>query len=189
MSDTSYRDINKYREFVAAVASAVDKNFAEKVLVTRHNEIVSVIIAKMLDQSERRLCILTRYLKPSVYGAPEVVHAALIFLSNHPEGEICVLSEAEVDPNHPLREAVVKAGFGDRFHLDVVPSHIREQYRYRFAVADGLHYRFLSDRQAKEGYVKFGDSEGGKLLEQAFDGLRDRIQRQAEWAPVSEAAR
>ncbi len=176
VSDAPYRNLDTYRKFVAAVATST-KQFGSKVLVTRSDDNVSVVVAKVFSQSNKRVCILTRALKLPVYGSDEVVAAAKQFLTDNPDAEICILLQQEAAADHPLLRAM--AQFNGRFHIQSIPEELRAKYQYRFVVGDAKHYRFIERCDATEGYVKFGDPEGGKRLEQAFDTIWDRIQRPA----------
>src|SRR5438270_8570919 len=88
VGEAQYHDLESYRRYVAAVADA-QPNFGDKVLVTRQDPHVSIVIAKIFDLCERRVCILTRRLKPPVYGSDEVIEAARKFLTDYPAAQIC----------------------------------------------------------------------------------------------------
>lgn len=158
--------LDNYREQVARLARRRDG----EPIFNGSIDHAAVIVENMFKAADSHVEILSGELNPRVYGLPEVIREASLFLvdADH-KLRILVEEDQEADRiDHPFFEA-----FKDRDNVEfkrVLPES-QEIYDFHFLVMDGDSYRFEEDKTKPAAIAAFGDVEGAENLGKIFEDI------------------
>ena len=158
--------IDEYRELVR---SAVRTRSGEPVY-NGSVEHATVLAETFFSNAEREVCILSGDLNPRVYGNPEVVRQAKLFLADAGHSaKFLIEDENNLDfKNHPFLEGVKDFS---NVEFRVVPTVVQKSYNYHFMTMDDDSYRFEQDRAKTQAIAAFGDIKGAKNIKGIFSIL------------------
>jgi hypothetical protein len=166
--DKESSSVEGYRRYVAEVANAADR----RVIINRNPNHAGVIIEQLFRKAELEIDILTGGLYVPTYGLDPVINSATDFLRNHQAARINILSEAPIDPKHPLLGSLRGANLFHRVRLAVIEPRVKERHPYHFALADGRHFRLQTAPGSLGAVVQFGEEKIGGQLRAIFAELQ-----------------
>jgi hypothetical protein len=164
---TEADELRAYREFVESVAKAADGSM----IFNRSPAHAAAVVAALLKGATKEVDIITGELFEPVYGATDVIDAAVVFLNEHPDGRIRVLSERPIADNHPLLAALETAGVRAKIVKKQIPSDAAVATPFHFAVADAQSFRFEANKDVMEAVVQFGKKDAGARLSSIFNKM------------------
>ena len=168
--------MNDYRMYVQAIARAGD---ARQTILNRSPAHASIIVATVFGATQRLIEILTSNLRDDIYGTPEVIEAAVTFLTRNPEARIDIITVDGLLPANSRFLAALQAHrvVNDRVFVGRCSEGQARVHGFRFLVGDGQHYRFQEDPTNTEAIVQFGRNETGRKLHEIFIALAENVER------------
>jgi hypothetical protein len=166
-------DAAAYRAYVQ---QAADGNKPSEILVNRSAHHAAIVMEVLFSKAHREVRILTKALSEDVYATPSTLRAAIRFLQQNGDGKIEILTEQPIDrASHGFLRELDHQGCGGRVKVWAVPPNAQKMYRFNFAVVDGLHFRFESDRDNREAIVQFGETAFAGHLDRIFGTIRESV--------------
>jgi len=162
-------ELQQYREFVERVAS----ERSGELIFNRSESHAAIVVEYLFRTATCEINILTQRLYTPVYSAPELFDAAKDFLSK-PTARLNIISEEEIQDDHPLIKGLLDAGFGQKVSRRMMTPEAVASTPFDFAVADGACFRFEPDKKSMAALVKFGDETFGKTLAEKFQEIPTR---------------
>lgn len=122
-------------------------------------EHAAVINERMFNYADETMDILTRNLDPRVYGTPELVSRAKLFLGLAGRKLRIAVENPEsfTSSGHPL---VVALRENENFEIRKIPDDLHDLVDVNFTVMDAKSYRFERDKTEAVAVACFGDREG-----------------------------
>jgi hypothetical protein len=173
-------ELEAYRQLVSAAMTAATVPQSQPrtavpprdVIFNRSPEHAAVVVEHLFAAAQNEVNILSNCLDEKVYNSPNVLDAAVRFLTRKPNAHINILVERDFEfSQHPWLARIVEAGAG-RVKIWVVPDQIKKLYAFNFAVSDGKHYRLEQDRKKFEAFAQFGNEKFGTDLDAIFGDIR-----------------
>lgn len=158
--------MEKYRNQVRELASKRDGSPIFNSSLSH----AAVLAEAMFEFGHKEVCIFSGKLNANVYGTPEIINRARLFLAD-PITKIRVIVEnpdAIDKRDHPF-----VAAFDGRDDVEIraLEADVAKQTPYHYVVMDSDSYRFESDKTEPVAIAAFGDTKGGKNLQAVFDNL------------------
>lgn len=160
--------LDEYRKRVAELA----RTRTGEPIANGSFEHAAIIIEQMFKSANKHISILSGNLNPRVYGRDQVVDEAKLFLaqSNH-TAKILLESDDQLLVNdHPFFECLKN---NHNLEVRIVPTNLRDKYKYHFLVMDGDSYRFEPEKDEPTAVAAFGDKETSERMTDIFSVLWD----------------
>jgi hypothetical protein len=139
----------------------------------QHPACLAIFDQILFMRAKDRVSILSEVLDERIYGKPDTICAAVIFLKS-PGARLDILVERDVDlDEHPMMLAFQREGVLSRVTVGRVPDN-QQNYLFNFIVTDGPGYRFQGLRQETNSRGAFGDTSMAKLMQTRFDSIKSR---------------
>ena len=132
----------------------------------------AILTEQLFDSGAGEMCLLSGELNAKVYGKNDVIEAASIFLAD-PDNSLKLLVEktSKLDrEGHPFYDRFFNQNRSN-IEFKSVDENTAKTYNFHFAVVGADSYRFERDKSLPSAIAAFGDCEGGKNLQEIFDGL------------------
>ncbi|MER8955792.1 hypothetical protein NKH98_24305 [Mesorhizobium sp. M0833] len=158
MSDEVYR---------AKIDRLIREMSGEVVLNGSHIH-ASIIIERMFARASSCIRILSRTFDPRIYGAPDTVAHANLFLGlPNRKAEVLIEEPHNLDTsNHPFFHSLVGH---PNLQIRVVPQHLRAPIQMNFSIMDNKGLRFEKDNTETAAIALFGESPLTNDLIRLFD--------------------
>jgi hypothetical protein len=159
-------EIDRYRKHVRELAAKRDGT----PVYNSSLQHASVLAETMFEFGNKEVCIFSGKLNANVFGTPEVLKRAELFLAD-PATKVRVLVEngdSLDERDHPF---VNKFARRDDVEFRALQADVANSVKFNYIVMDEDSYRFESDKDLPEAIASFGDEKGGKNLTQVFDEL------------------
>lgn len=164
MSDSAYR---------AKIDRLIREMSGEVVLNGSHGH-AAIILERMFANAKEKVRILSRTLDPRIYGTPETVAHADLFLGlPNREARVLIEEPAGLDSDHPFLGRLRRH---KNLQVRVVPPHLRRPIQINFAVMDACGLRFEQDKTEATAIALFGRAE----LTQALIDLFEQVWNSSE---------
>jgi hypothetical protein len=165
--------VDEYRRLVSRLAGAG----GPETLAVRSPDHAAVVIGQLFAVAQDRVRVLSSELPLATFGTPEVIGAAVKYLTSQANARLKILVEQAVSlTQHPLLVEIAKQGLSERLDLLVVPPSVSRNYTFNFVVADETNFRFEPVREKFEAMVCFGQPD----LARKIKGMFDKIEAQAQ---------
>lgn len=148
-----------------------EKN-GEVVLNGSHSH-ATIIIERMFANAENDVSILSRRFDPRIYGTPELVEQAELFLAQPDRTAHIVLEEMDEAAlaDHPFFARLAKFIEKGNLSLRKVPDRYADLIKINFAVMDDNGYRFEKDKRQAIASAAFGVGGMANNLRNLFDDI------------------
>jgi hypothetical protein len=165
-------DADSYR---AHIDRLILQQSGEIVLNGSHSH-ATIIIERMFANANHSIDILCRRFDPRIFGTPELVEQAYLFLGGFECRARIIIEDisAERLEHHPFIERCKSFVEGSVLVVKQLPEAISQTSNINFAVMDRVGIRFESDKTAAAAVASFGNSELVDKASALFDNLWQR---------------
>jgi len=167
-----------YYDYVKKIAEGPKPSL---VILNRSPEHAAVILERLFLSATDDVRLVSSQLSEDVYGTDRVKQAAKLFLNSKRSARLSILVERPVEMSaSTFMTELDRAGLSGQIEMSIIPPETVSDYRFNFAVADGVNYRFEENRASRHATVQFGNKAFGEVLEGAFGQLSASAKSVAE---------